>query len=321
MPKPPAPTIGPDSNIDEIGREKAERIARWLKRGRRARERTLRDRIIDLRCHWEAGRRLHEWRKVLKEDRLWCKWIRDNEDLLGFRTRQRAGQYIRFYEKNGKPAFHLLDNEDEVVRLELALRGKSPGLLAKGTDEPNWFTQKDVIAAAREVMGGIDVDPATHAEAQKDVRANRAFTKEDNGLEQGWPGRVWINPPYRERRPKPEHEKEEGKGSISDFAAKLIESYKTGVTTQAIWLSNIRPKKKWWNDLMATASLVCLVERKLTFRNPKREKLKPSPYEHAIFYLGDHYVAFEREFSQFGMVYRPFYPEEDFPDGDDYDDL
>jgi hypothetical protein len=49
---------------------------------------------------------------------------------------------------------------------------------------------------ARVVLQGIDVDPASSAEANLTVRAARFITKEQNGLSTEWdPGTVFLNPP------------------------------------------------------------------------------------------------------------------------------
>lgn len=59
-----------------------------------------------------------------------------------------------------------------------------------------WFTPAKYIEAAREVMGSIDLDPASCYQAQKTVRATIYYDKEENGLEYNWHGRVWLNPPF-----------------------------------------------------------------------------------------------------------------------------
>jgi len=55
---------------------------------------------------------------------------------------------------------------------------------------PQWLTDW-----SHYVMGGIDLDPASCEAANRTVRAEKIFTKVENGLFQEWRGRCWINPP------------------------------------------------------------------------------------------------------------------------------
>lgn len=62
----------------------------------------------------------------------------------------------------------------------------------RGTDDR--YTPRWLVDLAASVMGEIDLDPC--AEPEKRVPATTHFTKEVDGLEQSWKGRVFLNPPY-----------------------------------------------------------------------------------------------------------------------------
>ena len=62
-------------------------------------------------------------------------------------------------------------------------------------DSPEWYTPSAFVEAARAVMGGIDVDPASHKEANRTVRAMLYYDETHNGLTKSWFGRVFLNPP------------------------------------------------------------------------------------------------------------------------------
>ena len=57
------------------------------------------------------------------------------------------------------------------------------------------MTPAEIVEAARETLGWIDLDPATTLEANQLVAAKAIFTEDDDGLEQQWSGRVFLNPP------------------------------------------------------------------------------------------------------------------------------
>ncbi len=60
---------------------------------------------------------------------------------------------------------------------------------------PEHYTPGYIVELAREVMEGIDLDPASCALANTMVRADEFFTKEQNGLSLPWRGSVFLNPP------------------------------------------------------------------------------------------------------------------------------
>lgn len=54
-----------------------------------------------------------------------------------------------------------------------------------------WYTPIEFINA----LGHFDTDPATPVD-MRNKTADVMYNKNDNGLEQEWKGRVWLNPPY-----------------------------------------------------------------------------------------------------------------------------
>ncbi len=86
------------------------------------------------------------------------------------------------------------------------LQGAHVSLAQHSKKSAEHYSPLEYIEAARAVMGGIDLDPATTASVNRQrVKATRFFTKVDDGLIGGWalpdvtgqltPSRVWLNPP------------------------------------------------------------------------------------------------------------------------------
>ncbi|WJZ69968.1 DNA N-6-adenine-methyltransferase [Vibrio phage PVP-XSN] len=60
-----------------------------------------------------------------------------------------------------------------------------------------WYTPPKIMDLVRELLGGIELDPASNDIANKLVKADRIFTKEDNGLERDWKAEtLWLNHPF-----------------------------------------------------------------------------------------------------------------------------
>lgn len=55
----------------------------------------------------------------------------------------------------------------------------------------DWQTPLELVRA----LGAFDLDPCANCQAPTRL-ATCGFTAADNGLEQPWHGRVWLNPPY-----------------------------------------------------------------------------------------------------------------------------
>jgi len=154
------------------------------------------------------------------------------------------------------------------------------------SDSNEWYTPSQYVEAAREVMGGIDLDPASNELANtRVVKATEYFTLEDDGLKQEWHSRVWLNPPYGDVGPQ--------------FVAKLIEEYEAGNVTQAILLVNPRTDTAWFQPLFDYT--LCFTAGRIRFW--KQDGSGESPTTGSVLvYLGSNQEKFIDTFSRFGSV-------------------
>jgi ParB family chromosome partitioning protein len=160
--------------------------------------------------------------------------------------------------------------------------------VANNSGENEWYTPAEYIAAARDVMGGIDLDPASSREANEVVQAQRFFTVDDNGLRQAWSGRVWLNPPYV--RPL-----------VDEFCAKLAESYAQGDVSEACVLTNNATETGWFHALAEVAGAICFPRHRVRFWYPGRDSLTPLQGQ-AVLYLGGSVDAFRSRFVELGFT-------------------
>lgn len=155
-----------------------------------------------------------------------------------------------------------------------------------------WYTPEKYIQAAREVMGGIDLDPASCAQANETVRATRYYDIQSNGLDKEWNGRVWLNPPYGRSED----------GSNQDvWSSRLIDQYHDGVTTEAILLVNAAVDTRWFQRLFNYP--ICFPAQRINFSTPE-STISGSTHGSALVYFGPHDRHFADVFGRFGTVVR-----------------
>lgn len=157
-----------------------------------------------------------------------------------------------------------------------------------GTGDNEWFTPVQYIAAAREVMGEIDLDPASHPAAQKTVDALNFFTATENGLEQPWHGRVWLNPPY-------------AAALITQFVNKLVQEVSDRNVQQAIMLTHNYTDSAWFHHAEASADLLCFTRGRVRFVDIYGIECAPTQGQ-VFFYFGPEIDRFREVFSRFGFV-------------------
>ena len=185
--------------------------------------------------------------------------------------------------------------EIRIKHAQARVRGmttSAPGFDIKGeySGENEWFTPARYIDAARRVLGEIDLDPASHVLAQETVRAGTFFTAADNGLEQPWFGRVWLNPPY-------------ARALLQPFVDKLMSEYASGAVSQAILLTHSYTDLAWFHAAARVAGAICFPRGRIQFVAPSGDvcaQMQPQ----AFFYFGKDDAAFCRTFASVGLVIR-----------------
>lgn len=160
--------------------------------------------------------------------------------------------------------------------------------VAQSTGENEWYTPIAYIDSARAVMGTIDVDPATTAKQNEEIKATVFYTKENSGLGQPWRGNVWMNPPYSQPL-------------VSEFCNSFGQKYDTGEIVQGCVLINNITDTAVGQRLLCTCSVVCFPDKRIPFID-KQGKSSGAPLQgQMIIYCGDRDQSFLNEFSQFGV--------------------
>lgn len=205
---------------------------------------------------------------------------------LGFTPKQTAQfQQMADHEPQVLEAIAEARERDDIVSRADVMRKietvKKPHVTNNGKDD-EWYTPAKYIESAREVLGRIDLDPASNDFANKTVKADRYFTEESNGLEQEWSGNIWMNPPY-------------STALLSQFADKLISSN----FSQAIVLVNNATETAWFEKMISKASAIVFHKGRIRF--VKRDGEHGAPLQgQAFIYYGDNAERFLEVFSKYG---------------------
>lgn len=162
---------------------------------------------------------------------------------------------------------------------------------ASGKHYEAWHTPKEIIDAARRVLGEIDLDPASNPKANEVIGAKVFYTKDEDGLSRKWFGRIWLNPPYSN---KPPFEN----SVIQRFANKLAESN----FEAAIVLVNNSTETQFFQTFAQFSDAICFTDHRVNFLHGETDKAGRSGCGSAIFYYGRDVEKFCDEFSAFGWL-------------------
>lgn len=181
-----------------------------------------------------------------------------------------------------------IERENERVTVNLLEASSKHVRGTFGTGENEWYTPDEYLDIARQVLGAIDLDPATSELANERVKASAIFTADDNGLERPWFGRVWLNPPYAQPL-------------ISQFADKTVAEWRSGNFEAAIVLTHNYTDTAWFQKLAHAATAICFTRGRIRFVSPDGNQAAPTQGQ-AFFYFGPKIDVFIAAFMGIGFV-------------------
>jgi hypothetical protein len=156
------------------------------------------------------------------------------------------------------------------------------------SESKEWYTPADFLKAVRDVLGEIDLDPASSESANQIVGANRFFDRQANGLAQAWTAdTVYCNPPYGDE--------------IRAFVEKAIAELERGSYSAGILLVPARTDTAWFGLLREYPR--CFLTGRLKFWNSADASVTSAPFPSVAFFLGQDATRFVEVFSRLGDVY------------------
>ena len=173
------------------------------------------------------------------------------------------------------------------------------------------YTPPYIIEAARRTMGRIFLDPASSYLANRIVKADHIFTKEDNAFRYVWRNEVFLNPPYnwqeigerqqavlRKRIPGAKISRRVSSQLL--WSQTLLMAYEQGTVTSAILLVNAEVGSSWFKPLWKYP--ICFPFQRIKFLDIALEEQTQPTHANAIVYLGGDTPRFMLEFQNIGAI-------------------
>jgi len=155
-----------------------------------------------------------------------------------------------------------------------------------------WYTPADIIGRVRNVLDGIDLDPASCFKANRVVRAETFFGHDIDGLSRSWiAGSVWMNHPFS-RKGNP------------IWIDKFISEFEKEHFSQGCAIMYSSTDTDWYQR-MAQRFIKCEMGRRTKFWGPSNNKNRPTK-GCSIFYAGNDEYKFAGAFEDLGVITVPF---------------
>lgn len=185
-------------------------------------------------------------------------------------------------------------------------------LINQTSGNVEYYTDPKLIEAAREVMTGIDLDPASSAAANTIVKAVEFYDIQKDGLKQTWHGNVWMNHPFgikesacvqpckrKAKNPKHVCHSFDYHGNAA-WINKLMSDFAAHEIRQCINITYAATSEAWFQPLLN--GMNCFLCPRTNYYLPDGTIKKGVTKGSVITYFGENRLKFRSIFSQFGKV-------------------
>ncbi len=179
-----------------------------------------------------------------------------------------------------------------------------------------YYTPNQILDAARQTLGGFDLDPASSPRANCRVQAARIYTTQDDGLSLSWHGRIWLNWPFgksenvcqpgctKESCRKRGYHLTRRKPGNADWVNKLANEYKEGRVQAALCICFAATSEGWFRPLLRQAQ--CFLYGRTNYCLPDGGTLHGVTKGSCITYWGDDTARFAECFHPLGEIKIPY---------------
>lgn len=190
----------------------------------------------------------------------------------------------------------------------------SAQLINATSGKVEYFSPPEIVAAARRVMGSIELDPASSAAANQHIGADRFYTVYDDAIKLEWRAKtLWLNHPFgRAEAPcapdcaKDHEHHDEVRYGNATWINKLRDSIGWDKVAEACCITFAATSEAWFQPLLGRP--ICFLCPRTNYYLPDGTILKGVSKGSAVTYFGKNVAAFAREFSKFGTVKVSYVP-------------
>lgn len=180
---------------------------------------------------------------------------------------------------------------ETVIKFQLGTQRQEQHFSMSRTYE--WGTPGYIVDMARQVLGGIDLDPASSALwNMATVRATTFWGLFDWALRREWFGRVFMNPPFG---------KYCGASNLQLWSHKLIQEYDAGRVQAGIMVVTDAMCDKWMKPIKDRFP-ICLPDGRVSFIGEDGKPITGNTKGTALVYLGPDERRFVGVFGELGTV-------------------